>query len=332
MAGCVAIDLTVSSVDLTVSSGGGAEGARAARRKRLRPEAGDTIDLTREGHGEGGGGSGDKPRARGGGAEGDRARLRARARRGDPLRPNTRDETCPICLDSVSAGCGVLLSGCAHAVCSSCLGQQMSRLFDDGRSFEAFACPLPECRERLSHRELRAVLGEGRFGALSKRSLDQAVLSSSNLFACKASADCHGMFCWDGGDGRGPKAGTCEVCQKQQCIVCGVSPFHRGHTCAEAAAGARKSERTGAADTHAAAEAATRAFITSSSTIRQCAMCSTGVERREGCAKMQCRCGYRFCFECGAPGATCGCTPSAHGFWDNRRMRADFSGLRRGGR
>ena len=66
MAGCVAIDLTVSSVDLTVSSGGGAEGARAARRKRLRPEAGDTIDLTREGHGEGGGGSGDKPRARGG--------------------------------------------------------------------------------------------------------------------------------------------------------------------------------------------------------------------------------------------------------------------------
>lgn len=297
------VDLTLSSDDDCVLSG----------RKRKRSEVEDTIDLTRE----------DCANT---GAAASRTR-RQPAARGGPLNLNFSDEDCPICLEAVPAGKGVRLSNCAHTVCGGCLEQQMASCFEEGKCFEAFSCPRPECRERLSHRELRVVLGELRFGRLSKRSLEKAVLSCANLFACRATADCDGKFCWDdhGRDGRHhrPKKATCEVCLKEQCIVCGASPFHRGQTCTEAIVG----DET---DKHAAAEAATRKFMSSSATIRVCVMCKVGVERREGCAKMQCRCGFRFCFECGEPGANCSCTPAAHGFWDNERGRADFTGLRRG--
>jgi E3 ubiquitin-protein ligase RNF144 len=316
------VDLTLSPDDDT--------GARARRpaapgRKRHRSEAEDTIDLTREDCAQ---------CTMGAAAASCRTRLQPPDARGGPLKPNTSEEDCPICLEAVPAGKGVQLSGCAHTVCGSCLEQQMASCFEEGKCFEAFACPRPECRERLSHRELRVVLGELCFGRLSQRSLDKAVLSCANLFACRATADCGGKFCWDdhGSHGRDhrPKKATCEVCLKEQCIVCGASPFHRGQTCAEAEA--VRVGQGGAADKHAAAEAATRKFMSSSATIRVCVMCNVGVERREGCAKMQCRCGYRFCFECGAPGAKCSCTPAAHGFWDNKRGRADFTGLRRGSR
>lgn len=32
---------------------------------------------------------------------------------------------------------------------------------------------------------------------------------------------------------------------------------------------------------------------------------------------MECLCGYRFCYECGCPGANCSCSPEGHYFWDN---------------
>ena len=50
---------------------------------------------------------------------------------------------------------------------------------------------------------------------------------------------------------------------------------------------------------------------------RQCQACGSWVVKSDGCDKMQCICGYRFCFQCGMQGATCTCTPPNHIFWDN---------------
>ena len=39
----------------------------------------------------------------------------------------------------------------------------------------------------------------------------------------------------------------------------------------------------------------------------QCAMCGYRIEKSDGCDKVECLCGYRFCYRCGAADAICDC-------------------------
>ena len=51
---------------------------------------------------------------------------------------------------------------------------------------------------------------------------------------------------------------------------------------------------------------------------KPCPRCGAYIEKIEGgCDMMECLCGYRFCYGCGAQNAACGCTPQHHSFWDN---------------
>ena len=61
--------------------------------------------------------------------------------------------------------------------------------------------------------------------------------------------------------------------------------------------------------------------------IRQRRRCGSAIQKAEGCLKMKCRCGYRFCFSCGSENAQCNCTPCDHGFIDNITGYGDFEGL-----
>jgi hypothetical protein len=61
--------------------------------------------------------------------------------------------------------------------------------------------------------------------------------------------------------------------------------------------------------------------------IKRCRRCGNGVELKEGCLKMKCLCGYRFCYGCGSENARCSCTGFGHGFFDPVTGRGDFMGL-----
>lgn len=52
---------------------------------------------------------------------------------------------------------------------------------------------------------------------------------------------------------------------------------------------------------------------------KSCPSCQARIQKSSNndCDLMECLCGYRFCFNCGAQGGSCGCTPATHGFWDN---------------
>lgn len=45
-----------------------------------------------------------------------------------------------------------------------------------------------------------------------------------------------------------------------------------------------------------------------------CPHCGSHIEKSGSCDKMECLCGYRFCFRCGSQGAQCNCSPPGHGF------------------
>ena len=40
-----------------------------------------------------------------------------------------------------------------------------------------------------------------------------------------------------------------------------------------------------------------------------CAFCGFRIEKEDGCDLMECLCGYRFCYKCGAAGGVCNCNP-----------------------
>ena len=62
--------------------------------------------------------------------------------------------------------------------------------------------------------------------------------------------------------------------------------------------------------------------------IKLCNRCQQGIIKNEGCHKVKCRCGYRFCWICGSENAQCNCTPAHHGFYDNIQGYAIFDNLR----
>ena len=68
---------------------------------------------------------------------------------------------------------------------------------------------------------------------------------------------------------------------------------------------------------------------------RQCPKCKSWIEKgpsmeafgvimAEGCDKMTCRCGCRFCFKCGSVNAQCACTGPEHGFFTHEDVIKDY--------
>ncbi|KEP67547.1 UNVERIFIED_CONTAM: hypothetical protein HHA_226050 [Hammondia hammondi] len=66
--------------------------------------------------------------------------------------------------------------------------------------------------------------------------------------------------------------------------------------------------------------------------LRDCKQCGATVHLESGCHRMRCRCGYKFCYVCGTPNATCGCVEvQGHGFLTLEEVRQPSSHARRGG-
>ena len=74
--------------------------------------------------------------------------------------------------------------------------------------------------------------------------------------------------------------------------------------------------------THSREDEATQRALEADAMTRQCHGCKAYVSKVEGCDKFQCRCGYRFCWACGAKDANCRCTGREHVFWDNVTSKA----------
>mmetsp|Transcript_27871 Transcript_27871/g.50412 ORF Transcript_27871/g.50412 Transcript_27871/m.50412 type:complete len:342 (+) Transcript_27871:219-1244(+) len=161
------------------------------------------------------------------------------------------------------------------------------------------------------------------------------------------------------GGGGGGRICDCFKCGHTSCLTCGARPFHAKKTCEEhreeqrimrirkqqrelqrqrhwmpaTADRSRANEETkydfqiepNGSNDHDSAENVSDAL----ENVKRCRRCGNGVELQPGgCLKMKCICGYRFCYQCGSENAQCDCTPSHHGFTDNRTGGGDFSGLR----
>lgn len=260
------------------------------------------------------------------------------ARAGSPLRaldlarcsPSPLRLECSVCLDEAELTDTLELARCEHVFCRACIRAHC--LAQQSEGSHSVACLAVGCSNQLSQTELMMVLDDTTFQTFDRRALEQAVSLDRSLHLCPT-PDCPFVCAWSGPED-GPPMVMCPVCQKDSCLVCGRSPYHEGRSCLDPAP---QPSATAMATASASApqatsspiddEAATLAFIARSN-IKLCPRCKNGVVKEEGCDKLKCRCGYRFCWNCGSENAQCGCTPSNHGFIDNLTGHGDFSNLR----
>eukprot|EP00756_Hemistasia_phaeocysticola_P057480 Hpha_TRINITY_DN34087_c0_g1::TRINITY_DN34087_c0_g1_i1::g.30560::m.30560/K10630/RBCK1, HOIL1; RanBP-type and C3HC4-type zinc finger-containing protein 1 len=230
-----------------------------------------------------------------------------------PVQLNVAPFDCPICQCPVEVGEGMRLRTCLHEFCSDCARMHVEEKVQAGHS-GLVTCPQPGCNSQFSHRELTALTGTANVTALDRRALDLEAARNAAMHHCPT-PDCGYIVHWAGPEDGPPKL-QCPKCRKSTCLSCKACPFHEGRTCQEHAH--RKKDK--------ADQRVSEAAILSGGG-RQCKRCKLFVQKDAGCNKMMCLCGFRFCYECGSENAQCGCTPSSHGFWDNRQHKADFSKL-----
>lgn len=183
----------------------------------------------------------------------------------------------------------------------------------------------PECTTKVQERDLRKLLPAALVERLLSRSLERAVSSIEDLRACPTPNCTMRVVAGEGDSGRL----NCPSCRKTSCVHCGVQPFHRGLTCAEAA---RRWKRGSAGEVERQARLFQQ-WMTKTGT-KQCPQCHAAVSKqnlmnqetqRSECHKMTClSCSARFCFKCCAlltDAFSCGCSSDLHGFIDPRTGR-----------
>ncbi|KAJ8604834.1 hypothetical protein CTAYLR_001045 [Chrysophaeum taylorii] len=198
-------------------------------------------------------------------------------------------EECAVCLEE--AVLPFRLERCVCVSCRACL-ERACRVGAESGMAEV---PCPRCRTALSPEDVRSLdLTAARI--VERFARDRAVnvrVARGEIARCPR-PDCSGSA--------RPRAKRldCPECARASCVDCG-GPWHEPPLeCAQT---------VGAAETAATLEAL-------GSSLRVCERCGDGIVKASGCDKVACRCGFRFCWACGARDAACPCNPG-HAFLNN---------------
>lgn len=248
---------------------------------------------------------------------------------------NVDPVTCPICFSRADSGTALTLPKCGHSFCLDCFQQCIQMQVEQGQANDIH-CPSmqdSQCGQPVGQSVLEEILDAEILARLMRLSVSAMTLSNPDYHHCPT-PDCPNVVLWK--KGNGPPIGDCFKCGRQSCLQCGVSPYHTGWTCESweqrVVVNTTLSRRYYVDCSRAGEELRYDYDQTTDASladlnIRMCRRCGSGVELASGCLKMKCRCGYRFCFQCGSENAQCGCTPAHHGFADNITGKADFTGL-----
>lgn len=234
---------------------------------------------------------------------------------------------CPCCLDKVSSYYTHNLSECGHILCQMCLRKWIETELSTS-SHGNIRCPFTKsCTKCLTQKEIQLFTSSEEYRKLETRSLETLLSKDNAMYQCKT-PNCSYIVIWSK-DVRddGPPIFNCPLCLVERCLACNISPYHYGKGCEEVIHQHQMKicqSSTSSSKQHEEEEKATMEYLQNSG-IRVCKKCGSGVFKSDGCDKMMCRCGYKFCYSCGSENASCICTPSTHVFWNNNTHQPSYS-------
>ena len=206
---------------------------------------------------------------------------------------------CVVCYDEVAPQEAARLTNCSHKCCASCLSDHVQNYLRRPDSNLNVPCFQSNCNKLMTRHEVLSRCSHDTIKVAISRSIDDLVASDHCLKRCNT-LGCNYIYHF------------CPVRMQSSCTVCPGCKQETGKPSVEQLLEEERALQK----------------LMQKYKVKRCARCGAGVQKAHGCNKMQCRCGYRFCYVCGSENAQCRHTPSSHGFINNVDGRANFSNLR----
>ncbi|CAJ1979356.1 unnamed protein product [Sphenostylis stenocarpa] len=222
----------------------------------------------------------------------------------EPGSSKSVNETCVICLEDTDVSQIFSVDRCQHRYCFSCMKQHVEVKLLHGILPK---CPHEGCEYELLVDSCQNFLTPKLTETMRQRKLEASIPAAEKVYCpyprCSALMTRTEVFEYSENligvsDQAGPK--KCLKCHGLFCFNCKV-PWHSGMTCLVY-------KRL---NPNPPAEDLKLKSLASRNRWRQCVKCNYVIELAEGCYHMTCRCGFEFCYICGAEWkekkATCDC-------------------------
>ncbi|KAK2983930.1 hypothetical protein RJ640_012407 [Escallonia rubra] len=225
-------------------------------------------------------------------------------------------EKCEICLEDINVGKMFSVNGCLHRYCFSCMKQHGEVKLLQGKLPE---CPYVGCKSQIRIESCNIFLTPKLLEIMSQSIKEASIPARERIYcpyprcsAVMSKVKVRGGFDLMPFPGAEPsRARLCTNCYGLFCLNCMV-PWHEDMYCHDYK---RLNPYPSAGDAKLESLARKNRW-------RQCVKCSHMVELARGCYHIFCRCGYEFCYTCGAEWknkkATCTCP-----IWDERNIVYD---------
>ncbi|KAL9370532.1 hypothetical protein Peur_035672 [Populus x canadensis] len=224
-------------------------------------------------------------------------------------------ETCVICYEDTDVDQIFSVDGCFHRYCFPCMKQHVEVKLLQGTMAK---CPHEGCKSEVSIETCGEFLDPKLVEIMSQRKKEASIAVTEKVYCpyprCSALMSKREVLEYTnssfvGGEKSGAR--KCVKCHFFFCINCRV-PWHYNMTCYDY----KRSKP------HPRTEDKMLDSLAKRKLWRQCVMCKNMVELAEGCYHITCRCGYEFCYTCGAKWKnkkpTCSCP-----IWDERNIIRD---------
>ncbi|KAG2673751.1 hypothetical protein I3843_13G092500 [Carya illinoinensis] len=222
-------------------------------------------------------------------------------------------ETCVICFEDTDANKMFSVDGCLHRYCFSCMKQHVEAKLLDGKGAK---CPHEGCNSEVNIDSCRKFLAPQLVEVMTQRMKESSIPVTQKIYCpyprCSTLMSKSEVLQYTKNiNVTAERSGLrkCTKCHYYFCINCKV-PWHFNMSCHD-----YKRSNPQPEDAKLKSLATTKHW-------RQCQKCNQIIELAEGCYHITCRCGYEFCYTCGAQWknkkATCSCP-----IWDERNIIRD---------
>ncbi|XP_050215893.1 E3 ubiquitin-protein ligase RSL1-like [Mercurialis annua] len=192
---------------------------------------------------------------------------------------------CEICVEQKGLNDSFNLKGCTHFYCSECTVNYVKSKLDD--NITSISCPISDCAGVLEPEFCREILPEEVFNRWGL-ALCESLIDGSLKFYCPYK-NCSGLLIND--TGVEIQQTDCPLCKRAFCVKC-EAPWHSEISCEKFQKLKKKGDDSMLVD------------LAKRKNWRRCPKCKFYVEKSVGCFYMKCRCGFAFCYKCGARSST----------------------------